>query len=135
MLLPPDLIFFHVYHAAVHHTAWIYESPYTLLEFIALTRYFRIDGTDELLKEAAGVGLKPFFLLFLYVLQVKTGWHGHSQLPISNKLRTTFDRYIRRETLFPAWHGLHIRRLILGGFEGGIGARLLRLRQMIKPAT
>ncbi|HOO00555.1 MAG TPA: hypothetical protein PK836_10150 [Syntrophales bacterium] len=106
MLLPPDLIFFHVYHAAVHHTAWIYESPYTLLEFIALTRYFRIDGTDELLKEAAGVGLKPFFLLFLYVLQVKT-----------------------------AWHGLHIRRLILGGFEGGIGARLLRLRQMIKPAT
>jgi len=131
MLSPPDLIFFHVYHATVHHTGWVYESLYTLGEFIALVRFFRIDGTDELLKESAAVGLTPFFLLFLYLLQVKTGWRGNSPVPISGRLKKAFHRYLIRETLSPAWHGLHIRRLILGGFGGGFGACLRRLRQMI----
>ena len=130
-LAPEDSLFFHIYHAAVHHTCWIYESPYTLLEFIVLNRlHGGARVVDGLLEEAVRVGLAPFFLTFLHILKEKTGWQDGAPPPLPQRHREALELFIRRETLAPAMHGLHIRRLILGGFEEGAGRRCRRLLQM-----
>jgi hypothetical protein len=127
-LVPEDALFFHIYHASVWHREWIYDSLYTLVDFVALSRFYaRETLLNDVLVEAAQKGLDQFFISFLYIVKEKTGCDVQTAFPASQRLKRSLDLYIERESLHPALHRFHVRRLILGGFEEGLDRRLLRL--------
>ncbi len=79
-----------------------------------------------MLADAALVGLDQFFLAFLYIVKEKTGWMAKPRLLPSKRLKTSLDRFIEAESLHPSLHGIHVRRLMLCGFEETPGRRLQR---------
>ncbi len=127
-LSPEDLLFFHIYHAFVQHREWLYESLQAVVDFVYLDRFYGNGiSLDRLLSEARRAGLDQFFLSFLYIVGKKTGWGRGGALPVSKNLRRSLDLYLQMESQYPSLHGLHVRRLILGGFEEKTHQRLRRL--------
>lgn len=133
-LFPEDQIFFHIYHAFVHHLSWFYESLGMFSDFIALCSFYgKSISIDDLLENARKVHLESFFISFLYILEKKTGRQiSDTALPASNRLKQSLDNFLDLERSRPERHLFLKRWLIVKGFDEGTSFFFKRIYQLLR---